>query len=336
MGSGKSITLGHGSGGRLAHELVSRLVVEKLSNPFLAPLTDSASLELGGTTVAFTTDSYVVKPLFFPGGDIGKLGVCGTVNDIAVMGAKPLFISLALIIEEGLPEETLARVIDSIRDSSRTENVQVVTGDTKVVERGSGDGLFLNTAGIGVPIRDTLLSPASIRPGDRIVLSGSIGDHGIAVMSEREGLRFEAAVQSDCASVFPIVEKLLGALDGVRFFRDPTRGGLATTLNEICSDTGCGVRIYEDNIPVKEPVLAACELLGLDPLYAANEGKVVAVVDSKEAEKAVGLMRALPVGAEARIIGEVVEGVSRVELLTKVGGARVVDMLTGEHLPRIC
>jgi hydrogenase expression/formation protein HypE len=336
MGSEKSITMAHGSGGRLAHELLNRLVVDKLSNPLLDPLTDSASLSLGGTPVAFTTDSYVVKPLFFPGGDIGKLGVCGTINDLAVMGAKPLYLSLALIIEEGLPEETLARVIDSIRESSRAEGVEVVTGDTKVVEKDSGDQLFLNTAGIGVSIRESLLAPGSIKAGDLVVLSGSIGDHGIAVMSEREGLTFETTVVSDCASVYPLVEKLLQERRDVKFLRDPTRGGLATTLNEICSDTGLGIRIEENSIPIKEPVLAACELLGLDPLYVANEGKLVAVIGKDDAARAVDLMRELPVGAEAGIIGEIVTGVSRVELHTAVGGARVVDMLTGEHLPRIC
>jgi len=336
MGSTDSITLAHGSGGKLARELLERVVVEKLSNPYLAPLADSALLRLGEQEIAFTTDSHVVKPLFYPGGDIGKLAVFGTVNDLAVMGARPLFLSLAFIIEEGLTEEKLARVVDSIREACLEAGVQVVTGDTKVVERGAGDELFLNTAGIGVPIAGELIKPGGLRPGDRIILSGSIGDHGIAVMSEREGLSFETTVESDCASVFPLVERLMTGVGEVKFLRDPTRGGLAATLNEIALDCGLGVRVEEEKIPVKEPVLAACELLGLDPLYVANEGKVVAIVEESVAERAVELMRGHPLGADAQVIGELVDGKERVELLTRVGGRRIVDMLTGEQLPRIC
>lgn len=337
MDAHNSILLAHGSGGKLTHELIKNLFLHNFSNPMLASLTDAALLEANGVKLAFTTDSYVVKPLFFAGGDIGELAVFGTVNDLSVMGAKPLFISCGLIIEQGLDYATLEKIVRSIQGAAKVAKVSVVTGDTKVVERGSADKLFINTSGVGLVEDGVSLSAERIEVGDRIVLSGTIGDHGIAVLSEREGFDFQSKIVSDCAPLNGLISKMLKASDRIKFMRDSTRGGLATTLNEIAAETGLGILIEEDNIPVREGVGSVCELLGLDPLYIANEGKVVAVVHPEDAELICRVMRGHELGCRAEIIGEVVAGSKgRVFMRTAIGGTRIVDMMVGDQLPRIC
>lgn len=331
------ISLGHGSGGKLTHDLIKNLFLKKLSNPILAELTDAAIIELNKKKFSFTTDSYVVKPLFFPGGDIGKLAIFGTVNDLAVMGAKPLFISCGLIIEEGLDYATLEKVIDSIEEAKKIAGVEVVTGDTKVVEKGGADGLFVNTSGIGQILDGIELSVRNIKVGDKIILNGPLADHGISILSRREGFEFEPEITSDCAPLNELILKILMASKGVKFMRDPTRGGLATTLNEIVEGASFGIIIDEEKIPMREPVRAACELLGLDPLYIGNEGKVVIVIDGKKAKSVCELMRKHPLGKETQIIGEITGGPKgKVCLKTVVGGRRVLDMLVTDQLPRIC
>jgi hydrogenase expression/formation protein HypE len=330
------ILLAHGSGGRLAHELVETAFVKALANPLLARLDDAAVFDLGGR-LAFTTDSYVVSPLFFPGGDIGKLAVCGTVNDLAMTGAKPLYLSLSFIIEEGLSRQDLARVVASIRRVAREAGVEIITGDTKVVSRGSADGLFINTAGIGIIAEGIDISGSNARPGDRVILSGTIGDHGIAVLSQREGLSFATRLESDCAPLGKLVADMLAVSRNIRCLRDPTRGGLATTLNELAAQSKVGIRIEEDKVPVREEVLAAGEMLGLDPLYIANEGKLVAIVPPEDADVILEAVRANKYGKEAAIIGEVTgEHPGRVVMKTSLGTTRIVDMLVGDPLPRIC
>ena len=330
------ILLAHGSGGRLAHELVETAFVKALANPLLAKLDDAATFDLGGK-LAFTTDSYVVSPLFFPGGDIGKLAVCGTVNDLAMTGAKPLYLSLSFIIEEGLSRRDLARVVDSIRRVAGEAGVEIVTGDTKVVNRGSADGLFINTAGIGIIAEGVSISGSNARPGDRVILSGTIGDHGIAVLSQREGLSFATRLESDCAPLGKLVAGMLAVSRNIHCLRDPTRGGLATTLNELAAQSKVGIRIEEDRVPVREEVLAAGEMLGLDPLYIANEGKLVAIVPPEDAGGILEAVRANKYGKEAAIIGEVTaEHPGRVVMKTSLGTSRIVDMLVGDPLPRIC
>jgi len=336
LGGYGNITLAHGSGGRLSRDLVE-LFAGKFSNDILSELGDSGVFELGGSRIAFTTDSYVVKPLFFPGGDIGKLAVCGTVNDLAVSGAEPTYISCSLIMEEGLDMGTLGRVIDSMASAARDAGVKIVTGDTKVVERGGCDGLFINTAGVGLMLPGAELSLRGIEPGDRVILSGTVGDHGMAVLSRREGMRFKGSIESDCAPLNDLILGLLRSCGGVKFMRDPTRGGVATVLNEIALGSGYGVLIDERNIPVRDEVRGLCEILGIDPLYVANEGKVLAVVGSEDAGEALELMRSHPLGREARVIGEIVPGPSgKVGLRTAVGGTRILPMLRGDQLPRIC
>jgi hydrogenase expression/formation protein HypE len=331
------ISLGHGSGGKLTHDLIKNLFLKKLDNPILAELTDAAIIELDKKRFAFTTDSYVVKPLFFPGGDIGRLAIFGTVNDLAVMGAKPLFISCGLIIEEGFDYASLEKVIDSIEEAKEIAGIEVITGDTKVVEKGGADGLFVNTSGIGEILDGVKLSVRNIKVGDKIILNGPIADHGISILSSREGFEFESEITSDCAPLNELILKILAASDGVRFMRDPTRGGLATTLNEIVEGTNFGILIDEEKVPLREPVRAACELLGLDPFYIGNEGKVAVVIDRKEAESICGLMREHPLGKESQIIGEITEGPKgKVCLKTATGGTRVLDMLIADQLPRIC
>jgi len=330
------VMLAHGSGGKLSHELIEKAFLPVLGNPLLDRLDDSAVFELEGR-LALTTDSYVVNPIFFPGGDIGRLAVCGTVNDLAMCGATPLYLSLALVIEEGLPMEELRRVTASVKKTADEAGVSIVTGDTKVVERGSADRIFINTAGIGRIPQNVNISGANARPGDKVILSGSIGEHGIAVMSQREGLRFSVPVESDCAPLNHLVEEMLAASARINCMRDPTRGGLASTLNEIAGQSGAGIRIEEEKIAVKEAVGAACELLGFDPLYVANEGKLIAVVPPEDAEKVVAAMRRRRYGQEAAIIGEVVaDHPGQVVMTTRLGASRIVDMLTGELLPRIC
>jgi len=328
--------MAHGSGGRLAHELVEKGFVSALSNPILDRLDDSAVFDLWGK-VAFTTDSYVVNPIFFPGGDIGRLAVCGTVNDLAMMGARPLYLSLALIIEEGLPREDLARVVESVQAAAAEAGVEIVTGDTKVVNRGGADGLFVNTAGVGVIPEGIDISGSGAQPGDKVIVSGTIGDHGITVLSQREGLSFSTTLQSDCAPLNGLVAEMLEVSRQVHALRDPTRGGLATTLNEIASQSQVSIRIDEVAVPASEEVLGACEMLGLDPLYVANEGKLVVAVAARDAEAVVERMRLHTYGRDAAVIGEVrQENPGRVVMRTRLGASRIVDMLVGDTLPRIC
>jgi len=330
------ILLAHGSGGKLAHELISNSFVTALDNPILKPLDDSAVITAGGR-LAFTTDSYVVQPIFFPGGDIGKLAVCGTVNDLSMAGAKPLYLSLSFIIEEGLPIADLGRIIKSIKETAAEAGVSIVTGDTKVVDRGSADKLFINTAGIGAIAPRTAISGHNARPGDAVILSGTIGDHGIAVLSKRQGLEFTTSLESDCAPLNRLVAEMLEVSPNIHCLRDPTRGGLASTLNELAEQSGVGIRIEEKKIPVRREVASACEMLGLDPLHIANEGKLVAIAAAGDAGAIVARMRKNRYGKEAAVIGEVqAEEPGRVVMKTRLGTSRIVDMLVGESLPRIC
>ncbi len=331
------VVLAHGGGGTLSHDLVRDRIVGAFGNEGGPRLDDSALVGVGASRLAFTTDSYVVKPLFFAGGDIGKLAVCGTVNDLAVMGAEPLHISCGLIVEEGLPFDTLDRVLVSMAEAAEAAGVRIVTGDTKVVERGSADQLFINTSGIGLMREDVDVSTERIRVGDRILVNGTLGDHGMAVLSAREGLHFEGDIRSDCAALNGLIARMMEASSGVRFMRDPTRGGLASTLNEIVEGRDFGIVIEENALPIRDSVRGLCELLGFDPLYIANEGKVVAVVAPEDAEAVMEAMRNHPLAREARVIGTVEETwKGRVGMKTAVGGTRVVDMLVGDQLPRIC
>jgi hydrogenase expression/formation protein HypE len=332
-----TVLLGHGSGGRLTADLIRELFLPAFANAVLARLDDQAIVQLNGTRLAFTTDSFVVKPLFFPGGDIGRLAVHGTVNDLAMGGARPLFLSAAFIIEEGLPMETLRRVVESLREAARESGVEVVTGDTKVVEKGSGDGLFITTSGLGVVPEGLQLSADRALPGDRVLLSGSIGEHGIAILAQREGLEFESTIESDSAPLHALVQAMLQTGRTMRCLRDPTRGGLSSALNEIAGQSRVGITIDERAIPVREEVKGACELLGLDPLYVANEGKLIAIVAPEGAEEILAAMRAHPLGRNAQLIGRVTEQhPGMVTMRTALGTARIVDMLSGDQLPRIC
>ncbi len=332
-----AVLLGHGSGGKMSAEILRDIFLPAFQNPALARLNDQAIVEVNGCRLAFSTDSFVVKPLFFPGGDIGTLAVNGTVNDLAMGGAVPLFLSLAFILEEGLPMETLRRVVESIRVAASLAGVTVVTGDTKVVEKGSGDGLFINTSGIGVVPAGLSLSADQARPGDAVLLSGTIGDHGITILSQREGLEFESEIQSDTAALHCLAADLLAAGGEIRCLRDPTRGGLSSSLNEIAEQSGVSIELREDAIPVRAEVRGACEMLGLDPLYVANEGKLVAIVAPDAAGRALEAMRRNPLGREAEWIGTVGEASScRVTMRTRLGTSRIVDLLSGDQLPRIC
>lgn len=343
------VLLGHGSGGKLSAELIKRVFLPALGNDVLDALEDQATLPLEGQSathngnpaaaaqLAFTTDSFVVKPLFFPGGDIGKLAVHGTVNDLAVGGATPAFLSAAFILEEGLPIEQLRRIVSSMREACAEAGVLLVTGDTKVVDRGKGDSVFITTSGIGIVPAGRRLSIRNARPGDRILVSGTIGDHGIAIMSVREGLEFETVLESDTAPLADLTRAMLEACPAIRCMRDPTRGGASSTLNELAEASGVGVRIDEAALPVRGEVHAACEMLGLDPLYVANEGKLIAVAPPEEAERLLEVMRAHPLGRDAAAIGEVVDDHhGMVVMRSLIGGERVVTMLAGEQLPRIC
>ncbi len=331
------VLLGHGSGGRLSAELLQKVFLPALQNPALNCLNDQALVGVNGVRLAFTTDSFVVKPLFFPGGDIGSLAVNGTVNDLAVGGGEPLYLSVAFILEEGLPLETLQKVVTSLSHAAQEAGVVVVTGDTKVVEKGKGDGLFINTSGIGRVPPGINLSADQARPGDAIILSGSIGEHGITILSQREGLEFESPIASDCAALNTLVAAMLEASSAIRCMRDPTRGGVSSALNEIAAQSRVGMVLDESAILVQEAVRGACELLGLDPLYVANEGKLVAIVDSRHADRILSAMRAHPLGAQARIIGRVTQAnPGLVTMRTSLGTTRIVDMLSGDQLPRIC
>jgi len=330
------ILLAHGSGGKLSHDLVEKIFLPLLRNPLLEKLDDAAVFDLSGR-LAFTTDSYVVNPIFFPGGDIGKLAVCGTVNDLAMSGAVPLYLSISLVIEEGFPLSDLQKVMESVQKAAKESGVRIVTGDTKVVERGSADKLFINTAGIGRIPHGVAISGSGAKAGDKVILSGPIGDHGIAVMSQREGLQFSVPIYSDCAPLHQLVADMLEASRQINCLRDPTRGGLAGTLNELARQSGVGIRIEEGKIPVQEAVQAACELLGFDPLYVANEGKLVAIVPEADAESVLAAMRHNRYGVQSVIIGEVMaEHAGRVVMSTRLGASRIIDMLAGELLPRIC
>jgi hydrogenase expression/formation protein HypE len=333
----KQILLGHGSGGKLMHELI-----EKVFQPLLLPsevrsLNDSAIFEANGARLAITTDSFVVDPIFFPGGNIGTLAVNGTVNDLAVSGARPLLLSAAFIMEEGLSVEELYRIVISMRQACQVAGVAIVTGDTKVVNRGKGDKLFVNTTGIGIVEQPVDISADGARPGDLVIINGGIAAHGVAIMLVRAEMEFEKPIQSDTAPLNTLVARMLEASLNIHCMRDLTRGGLSSALNEIASDSNAGIRLYEDCIPIQDEVKGACEILGLDPLHVANEGKLIAIVAREDAEKVLDCMRQNPAGGEAAIIGEVIEDHrGMVVMKTQVGGFRVVDMLTGEQLPRIC
>jgi hydrogenase expression/formation protein HypE len=331
------IQLAHGGGGRRMHELLEGLLLPSLGNELLLERHDGATLQIAGARLAFTTDSYVVRPLFFPGGDIGTLAINGTVNDLAMCGARPLYLSSALILEEGLPMETLRRVVESMRSSAHMAKVQLVTGDTKVVDKGKGDGIFINTAGIGVVEHEAAISPRNVRPGDAILLSGDIGRHGIAIMATREGLSFESEIESDCAPLWEPVEALLDAGIEIHCLRDLTRGGLSSGLIEISEVSRTRASIEESCVPVLEQVNGACEILGLDPLYLANEGRFAAFVAPHDADQALDVLRAFPVSNGAVRIGQMLDGPEGiVTMKTQLGTERVIDMLSGEQLPRIC
>jgi hydrogenase expression/formation protein HypE len=331
------ILLAHGSGGELGHGLVTDLFARVFANPHLAPLDDMAELFIDGCRLAMTTDSYVVTPRFFPGGDIGKLAVCGTVNDLAMGGAEPLFLSAGFILEEGFPLQDLERIVRSMQREAESAGVQIVTGDTKVVKRGEADGLFINTAGIGRIAPGIQISGHGAKPGDRVILSGTIGEHGVAILSAREGLSFATQIESDCAALNGLVKEMLQASAHIHCLRDPTRGGLSSVLNEIARQSKVAIWIEEKAIPIREEVRGACELLGLDPLVLANEGKLVAVVARQDADRVLDRMRAHPLGKAAALIGEVREDpAGKVLLRTVVGSTRILDMLVGEALPRIC
>jgi hydrogenase expression/formation protein HypE len=331
------ITLAHGAGGKATRDLIEALVLEELGNAALAPLGDSAIVPPARGRMALTTDGYVVRPLVFPGGDIGELAVNGTVNDLAVAGARPLWLTAGLVLEEGLPVAELRAILGSIGAAARRAGVDVVAGDTKVVERGKADGLYVTTAGVGVLEHDLELVPARVRPGDRILLSGTLGDHGMAVMIARGDLRLEGDVSSDTAPVHELTEALLALGEALRWMRDPTRGGLATALNELAAQSDLAVRLRESALPVRPSVAAACEILGIDPLYVANEGKLVAVVAAEAAETALASLRAHPLGVDAVEIGAVEDEPRGIVVLdTALGGSRIVDMLVGDPLPRIC
>jgi hydrogenase expression/formation protein HypE len=345
------ILLGHGSGGRLTAELIQRIFVPGFGNEILAALEDQATLPLDSDSfgksairnpqsaikLAFTTDSFVVRPLFFPGGDIGKLAIHGTVNDLAVGGAVPRFLAAAFILEEGLALEDLQRVVASMREACDAAGVALVTGDTKVVDRGKGDQVFITTTGIGFVPEGRSLSIRNAKPGDRILVSGTLGDHGIAIMSVREGIEFETVLESDTAPLAGLTEAMLQACPSIRCMRDPTRGGLSSALNELAAASQVGVRLEESAIPVRPEVHAACEMLGLDPLYVANEGKLIAVVPPQDTDRVLEVMRSHPLGRHAALIGEVMARPAGLVLMRSlVGGERVVTMLAGEQLPRIC
>ncbi|MGA9778013.1 MAG: hydrogenase expression/formation protein HypE [Limisphaerales bacterium] len=331
------VLMAHGGGGRLMHQLIGKMFLAAFRNPLLEMQHDSTVVELTGKKLAFTTDSYVVRPLFFPGGDVGSMAVHGTVNDLAMSGARPRYLSAALIIEEGLPMETLWKIACSMQEAAQRCGVQIITGDTKVVDKGKGDGVFINTAGIGVVEHDQKIAPQNVRAGDAVLVSGDLGRHGMAIMAVREGLQFESAIESDSAPVHEIVLELLKAGVEIHCLRDLTRGGLASALNEIAEGSRVRIEVEEKSIPVREDVHAACEMLGLDPLHVACEGRLVAFVAAKDAERALEIMRGQSTGAGSAAIGRVVESAAPlVTLKSTIGASRILDMPSGEQLPRIC
>jgi len=332
-----NILLAHGSGGKLTHELIKKMFLSQFDNELLQPLHDGAVFSVADCKLAFSTDSYVVNPIFFPGGDIGELAVNGTVNDLAMCGARPLYLSSAFIIEEGLPLDDLWRIVLSMQEAAKRAGVLLVTGDTKVVDRGKGDKIFINTSGVGIVDNGVEISPNRMQIGDKILLNGEIGLHGVAVMSVREGLEFETSLRSDTAPLNGMVEMMLKVSKNIHVLRDPTRGGVATTLTELAEQSKLGIVIEEEKIPVPDDVRGACEILGLDPLYIANEGKLLAFVLPEESERILSAMQRHSLGKKSVVIGEVVDQHhGTVVMKSKIGGTRVVDMLTGEQLPRIC
>lgn len=333
------ILLAHGGGGKLSHQLIEKMFTPVFNNDLLAQRHDGAVFHVDDPQkqIAFTTDSYVVKPLFFPGGDIGKLAVCGTVNDLAMCGARPLYLSAGFILEEGLEMETLWRIVNSMQEAAETADVRIITGDTKVVDKGKGDQIFINTAGIGVVESRHSISPQSVKPGDVLLINGDIGRHGMAIMAEREGLKFESSIESDCSPLWNCVQQLLASGIKIHCLRDLTRGGLASALNEIARDSHSSIQIEENAIPVREDVHAACEILGLDPLYVACEGRFVMFMDPKDASHALEILKSHPLGEIACAIGSVTDDPSGlVTMKSKIGVKRIVDMMSGEQLPRIC
>jgi len=332
------VLLAHGGGGQLSDQFIHDHILPRFKNTTLTELTDAAKLNLDSKSLCFTTDSYVIKPLFFHGGNIGKLAVCGTINDLAVSGSKPVALSLALIIEEGFPFDSLEKILDSIAETASQNNVSIVTGDTKTVESGAADGIFINTAGIGVRLEGVELGFNKIAAGDVIIISGSIGDHGMTIMSQRQDIGFHSRIKSDCAALADLTCKLLTSTKGIKFMRDPTRGGLAATLNEIVRQTDLSILLNELDIPINPTVQAAADALGLDILNIANEGKFVAVVSPEIALECIRICKIHPLGIQASVIGKIVEtkDVPVVEMTTKIGGRRIVQMPYGRDLPRIC
>ncbi len=331
------VLLGHGSGGKLSAALIREVFLPTFNNPFLEKLNDSATLPFDGSELAFTTDSFVVDPVFFPGGDIGSLAIHGTVNDLAVSGARPLYVSAAYILEEGFPIEDLKRITASMQKACEESGVTLVTGDTKVVDKGKCDSIFITTSGIGALETNHNIGVDQARPGDKVIISGAIGNHGIAILSVREGIEFETDLKSDSASLITPIRNIIEVSSNIHCLRDPTRGGLSSALNEIAQASKVGIELEETSIPICNQVRGACELLGLDPLYVANEGKFVAVVAAQDADKVLGKLRTHPLGGEAAVIGEVVQEHPEMVLMrSSIGGKRVVQMLAGEQLPRIC
>lgn len=330
------IVLAHGGGGKLTNNLIEKVLLKELDNPWLRQMHDGATLDVGNK-IAFTTDSFVVKPIFFPGGNIGELAIYGTVNDLVCCGATPRFISLGLILEEGLDMNQFQEIVHSIGDAARRAGVYVVTGDTKVVEKGKGDQIFINTTGIGEVLPDLTIHHSQIKVGDKIIINGSIAEHGIAIISSREGLKFETTIKSDCAPLNGLLNDIYKTTKNIHLMRDPTRGGLASSLNEIAKAANVGITLWETEIPILEEVKGACEMLGFDPLYVANEGKILYFVSSEDAEIVLKTLRKNPLGANAAIIGEVTANdAPLVKLRTVIGSHRIVDMISGEQLPRIC
>ncbi|MDY6836821.1 MAG: hydrogenase expression/formation protein HypE [Thermodesulfobacteriota bacterium] len=331
------ILLDHGSGGKASHSLIAELLIPQFENPILAALNDGAIFDIEAKRLAFSTDTYVVDPLFFPGGNIGDLAVNGTVNDLAMCGATPLYLSVGLIIEEGFSTTDLKKILETMKQAAAKAHVLIVTGDTKVVPRGVADKIFINTSGVGVIPEETTISGHNARPGDKVIISGTIADHGITVLTQREGMAFESPIQSDTAPLNHLVREMMASSDQIHALRDPTRGGVGTSLNEIAIQSKVGIEIYEEAVPMREEVSGVCELLGFDPLYIANEGKLLCFVAPDDAEKVLATMRANEFGKEASIIGRVVaDSPAKVSMKTPIGGIRIVDMLAGEQLPRIC
>ncbi len=333
----EKVLLAHGGGGKLMHNLIDKIFLSQFDNSLLNQQGDSAVFEINSSKLAFTTDSYVVQPIFFPGGNIGEIAIYGTVNDLSVAGAKPLYLSAGFIIEEGLPIEVLWKIVVSMKEAAIKAGVQIVTGDTKVVEKGKGDKIFINTSGVGTVYDEINISPKNTKPGDLIIINGNIADHGIAIMSAREGLEFETEIKSDLAPLNGLIRQMINTSKNIHTMRDATRGGIASTLNEIADSSKLGIEIFEEKIPINEQVIGACEILGLDPLYIANEGKLLAFVDPNDAEEILEKMLLHPFGTGSKIIGKVVEEhPKRVVMQTTIGTKRIVDMISGEQLPRIC